>query len=173
MEYKRISEVVNVYSKDRDITLFPSPSNYSISFLNTVGKTFKNVESVRLLSAVFPDVNNVSQQPFLVLQIEELENSGMFGSNSILNNGSFLVQLDRPVSIGFFLNTKTDICKSIINAYSTPLRELSKMTIKITDESGNLFNFGTDTGSPSVGIQHLLSFEIVRLEPVSKLTTLH
>ncbi len=173
MEYKRVSEVINVSSKDRDITLFPSPSRYNISFINTVGKTFKNIESIRLLSATFPDINNITQEPYLVLQIEEVENSGMYGSNSVLNNGSFLVQLDRAISTGYFLNTKTDICKSIINTYSTPLRELSKMSITITDESGNLFNFGTDSGSPSKSRQHLLSFEIIRLEPVSKLTTLH
>ena len=53
------------------------------------------------------------------------------------------------------------------------MKELEKYKGYFIDESGNLFNFGTDTVTPAKSRQHLLSFEIIRLEPVSKLTTLH
>jgi hypothetical protein len=170
MQYETKTEILNVYSGDRDISVFPNPSNYVMKLLDTTGNTFKNVKSIRLLSGVFPDINNLTQEPYLILHIQEF-NSGMTGTNSNFKAGSTILQLDRPITPTYFLNLKTDICKCIYASFDTPLVELSKLTVKITDCLGNPFNFGTDSGTPNKSLQHMLSFEIITEIP--KNTTMY
>lgn len=157
------TEIINIYSGDRNRSVFPDPNYYNIHLLEKIGKTFKNVVSLRLLSGILPDVNDITQEPFLILKINEISTIGMTGTNNTLNNGSTILQLDRPVSSGYFLNLKSDICKCIYSSFKQPLAELSRFTVQICDINGNLFNFGSDNVpplSPNKSLQHLLSFEI-------------
>jgi hypothetical protein len=161
VEYTYDKQTVAIYSGDRDIVAYPSPSSFSINLVNTCGGSFKNVKSVRLISAVLPDMNNVLREPALVLNIRELANQGMYGSNSTLQDGSSVMLLDKVISAGYFINIKTDMCKEMYNNYNQPLAELSKLTVNIKDINGNNFNFGTDSGSVTKAQQVLLMFEVI------------
>jgi len=162
IEYEERTEILVVNSKDRNIVTFPNPSNYIIDIMGTSGRNYKNIKSVRLVSASIPDKNNIGQQPYLVLQVDEF-NTSMDGTNSILSNGSVLIQLDKALVPSYFYNIKTDLSKVIIHEFTPPISKLSQLHIKIKDTDGNLISFGTDSGTPDKLLQHTLVFEIVTL----------
>lgn len=161
-DFKDKVDIVNIFSGDRNLTSFPSPNKYTIKFIDKLGNTYKNVKSIRLLSGVLPDVNNIQQEPFLILDIGD-SNDAIRGTSNVLNNASSILQLDRPLETGFFFNLKSDVCKSMYHTYNQPIAELSQLNIDIRDYSGELFNFGTDVDPlvPNKSIQHLLTFEII------------
>ena len=163
-EEEKIIEIVNIYSGDRNRSIFQDPNSYTIKLMDSIGKNFKNVTNIRLISGVLPDKNNITHNPFLVLKINELESLGMTGSNNALMNGSAVLQFDTPVTAGYFLNLRTDVSVSSgHSSFSQPLAELSRLTISIVDVNNRLFNFGTDTGPlspPDISLQHLFTFEI-------------
>ena len=155
---------LSVYSGDRDITAFNSPNNYTIRFLDTVGETFKNIVSIKLVSAVLPNVNSLMTEPFLIMNIKEFS-YGMSGTNSALKNSSSILQFEAPIIGRNFVDVKTDLNKSVFNDYERPIGEISKLTIEFKKITGALFNFGTDAApNPNHAIQHLLEFEIVTRE---------
>lgn len=156
--------ILTVYSGDRNIANFNSPNNYTIKLLDTAGESFKNIVSVKLISGIIPDVNSLSTEPFLILDIKEFS-YGMSGTNSILKNANSIIQFEKPITGRSFLDIKTDN-KSVFNDYQRPIAEISKLTIELKKITGEYFDFGTDTPpSPTHSIQHLLQFEIVTKEP--------
>jgi len=156
------TDLIVIDSFDRDRTLYPDPSNYSINFLNSsIGKVFKNVKSIRLLTGSFPDQNDIQKEPYLLLEIKEIDNDALNGSNSNIQRSTSIIQLDRPILTGFFFNMKTDICKSLYKTFDPPIN-LSKLSIKIKKKDGSLFSFGTDTDpTPNPLLQHMLTFEVI------------
>lgn len=152
-----ITEVLTIDSADRDANLYPNPNSYVIDLLKKTGRTFKNVKEIRLLTGTLPDQSNITQEPYLILSVDEF-NSNMAGTNNYIQSGSCILQLDRPISTGYFLNLKTDLCKCIVHNFQNP-KEISRLTIKIYDKAGNLFNFGSDSNPPAKNLQHILSFE--------------
>ena len=158
--YDITTEILSVYSGDRDASKYPNPESYTIDLNSLVNKDYRNVVSVRLISGIFPDQNNVLQEPYLVLHISEVNSSHIAGTSSVLNSGSTILQLDRPLTTGYFFNLKTDICKCLFSSFHQPIARLSRLTIKITDALGNLFSFGSDIIPVNKALQHLLIFEI-------------
>lgn len=156
-ETELITEVLTIDSGDRDASLYPSPNSYVIDLLKKAGKTYKNVKQIRLLTGTLPDKNNILQEPYLILSVDEF-NANMTGTNTYIQSGSCILQLDRAITSTYFLNLKTDLCKCIIHTFQSP-KEISRLSIRIYDKSGNLFNFGSDSNPPVKSLQHMLSFE--------------
>jgi hypothetical protein len=159
-EYETVTEILNVYSGDRNTANYSNPNHYTINLLEKVGKTFRNVKCVRLLSGIFPDQGAIGTEPYLILKVPQF-NSGMTGTNTNLQEGSCIIQIDRAVTTGNFFNLKTDISKCIFNTYQNPISEISKLSIDIVDVAGEPFSFGSDTLIPTKSLQHLLVFEFV------------
>lgn len=159
-EIETYTEILNVYSGDRDTSRYANPNSYIIDLYNSVGKIYKNVKCVRLLSGIFPDKGAITSEPYLVLHVKEF-NSGMTGTNKNLQEGSCIIQIDRAVTSGNFFNLKTDISKCIYNNYINPISSISKLSVNILDITGKPFSFGIDTLTPDKSLQHLLVFEIV------------
>lgn len=158
--YNIVTEILSVYSGDRNASSYPNPESYTIDFNSLVNKDYRNVISIRLISGVFPDQNNVLQEPYLVLHINEINSPHIAGTSSVLNSGSTILQLDKSLTPTYFFNLKSDICKCLFSSFSQPIARLSRFTIKITDALGNLFSFGSDTNPVNKSLQHLLVFEI-------------
>jgi len=160
IEYEKNISFVTISSRDRNVELYPNVSRYVIHFPTEI----KNVESVELIQAIIPDKNNVTQEPYLLLKVDEMEDV-MISNDRNVSDAFAILQLTNPVTAGCFIQMDRKIHENVIKYYKTPKASLSKMTISITDYNGNLFNFGTDNVSPPAkALQNTFVFKIESLE---------
>lgn len=158
IEYVKKEYYLSVSSKDRDTDNYPSCSNYTM----ILSKDFKNIDSIELIQGIIPDKNNVLHEPFLLLQIQELEDV-MVSSDTNMSNAFAILQLTSSVSSGYFINTAHHVHENTVKYFNTPKSSLNKLTIKITDVDGNIFDFG-GSGSNAKAYQNTFIFRIVCLE---------
>ena len=157
LQYIRKKTYILVNSKDRVFATNPQPQQYSV----ILPVVYKNVESVRLVSGTIPDLNNAREEPFLILDIPELNNKY---TRYETTSGNFdLFDLIR------FSNNYTNtnfiyIQASLNNLFKTTLGKLSKITINIRDQYGDLFSFGVDDSNIQKVLQNSFVFEITTLE---------
>lgn len=160
IEYEETEYYLTVTSADRDVSLYPSVSQYVINFQND----FKNIHSVELIQAIIPDKNHVTREPYLLLQIDEITDN-MISNNKNISKAFAILQMAPAIQSGYFIHIDKRIHENTVKYYKTPKANLSKMTIKITDWNGNLFDFGTDTPSPPhKDYQNTFVFKIICLE---------
>ena len=159
--YNSVVNYVTVMSKTRDLVYFPTPGRYTIELPSTL----KNITSVELIQAIIPDKNNITSEPYLLLQIEEFnDNNNMISTDRNLSNAFAILQLAPPNTTGGFIYMDKKIHENTIKYYKEPKASLSKMTISITDSDGNVFNFGDDSAGPLKSLQNLFVFRIVTTE---------
>jgi len=156
IHYEEFSYYLTVSSKDRDINSHPSVNSYTITF----PKDFKNIKSIELIQAIIPDKNNVTAEPYLLLKIDELEDV-MVSTNKYVSDAFAILQLAPPTTTGGFIQIDKRIHENTTKFFKNPKASLSKMTISITNEAGELFNFGAGN---SKGLQNTFVFKIVCLE---------
>lgn len=157
IEYEDTIHYVSVESKSRDLNAYPQPEEYRIVF----GSSFRNVKSIELIGATLPDQNSVTQEPYLILKINEITN---YESSDInIDNAFSILQLKPPVVSGEFLNIDTYICSGSPKIFKTPLARLDRMTISIRNYDNNLFSFGDDTAGspPNKQYQNMFLFKII------------
>lgn len=158
IEYEKVDHYLTVSSKDRDTSQSPSESNYMVNFQ----QEFKNIHSIELIQAIIPDKNDVTSEPYLLLQVEELENI-MVSNDRNVSDAFAILQLCRPTTTGAFINIDKRIHENVVKYFKTPKSTLSRMTIKITDCDGTLFDFG-GVNSLTKDYQNTFIFKIVCLE---------
>jgi hypothetical protein len=158
IQYYKKDYYLVVSSKDRDIVKYPSSSQFSLR----LPKEYKNIHSVELIQAIIPDKNNVMNEPYLVLTIEELVDT-MESSDANISDSFAILMLNPPVSSGTFISIDNRIHENTVLNYTTPKASLSKMTIKLTDFDGSIFSFGGN-GSLTKDTQILFVFKITQLE---------
>jgi len=160
LQYEKKVHYLTISSKDRNITAYPNVNQYSIKFPNE----FKNIHSIELIQAIIPDQNNVQDEPYLLLQIDEIQDV-MVSNDKNISNSFAILQLAPPTRSGTFIQIDRRIHEYTVKYYDTPKAYLSKMTITILDSEGNPFDFGTDTPSPpNKTFQNTFIFKIVTLE---------
>jgi len=161
MQYSRIEYFLKVSSADRDPSIYPSSSNFVID----LPKEYKNVSSVELIQAIIPDKNSVTSEPYLLLKIDELDKHPMDALDRATSDAFALLLLtDPPLVPGSFISVDPKIHENTVLYYpTTPKAKLSKMTIKVNDVDGNVFDFG-GSGSTSKGTQVTFIFKIVQSE---------
>lgn len=160
MTYKKKISYLAINSKDRDTSLYPQPQSYTINLDGDVGMVYKNVVSVRLISGTVPDINNVRDEPFLILDIDELANAytRYRGTNNVFANMFDMVRfVDKQT-----LNKFVYITEGPLVEYFPPIAKLSKLTIKFLDQEGNTFSWGDDT-TLALFRQNSLVFEITEM----------
>lgn len=143
-----ITEYISIYSGNRD-NFYTDPNYYTIDLLESIGRTFKDVTYVKILNCVIPDINNVRDQPLLVLNIKELDNYTLKGNSNVINNAFSLIYLDVPIKDTFFINSRPNERDGNLISH---MKELRKLTIEITDINGNRFDF--------LNREHFIMFEI-------------
>lgn len=158
IEYESTECYLTVSSRDRDVEEYPSVSNYTLR----LPTEFRNVSSIELIQAIIPDKNSVTQEPYLLLNIKELEEV-MFSVDRNISDAFAILQMGKPITDGGFIQIDKRIHENVVKHYKTPKSSLSKMTISITDLDGNIFDFG-DSGSTNKQYINTFVFRIVCLE---------
>lgn len=148
-----------ISSKDRNISQYPDVNRYTIDLRNE----YRNISTIELVQAILPAKNNVEQEPYLLLNIDEIEE--VVHSNDIHIANSFaILQLAQPTTSNGFIQIDKRIHENTVKYFKTPKANLTKMSITITDSSGTPFNFGSDTNPPNKALQNTFVFKITTLE---------
>jgi hypothetical protein len=127
---------VGVDSRHRDMTKFPTPSEYIVYFDNV----FQNVVSVSLVFAVY---EKTGTELYVNLYIDEMSPNLISNSNHV--SGSFC-QLPMTTA----LNTYDSSMYKCAKQFEKPLAKLSKLTIKFTNSGGDIYMMR----------DHFLKFEV-------------
>jgi len=160
IEYEQVPYYFVVSSQDRDVSLYPNVSNYVVH----LPREFKNIHSIEMIQAIIPDKNSVTSEPFLLLKIEELEDT-MVSPNRNIADAFGIIQLCSPVTSGGFIVTDKRTYENTVKYFKIPKATLSKVTVSITTYDGTLFNFGNDTPNPpNKQFQNWFVFMVVCLE---------
>lgn len=160
IEYEQTVHYVSVESKARDLTAYPQPGKYRITF----GDSYKNVKAIELIASTIPDKNNVTSEPYLVLKIDEFDN---IESSDVNKDLAFTyLQLNAPNTTGNFIDLDMYICSGTIKIFKTPLARLDRLTVSFRDYDNNIFSFGDDTAGspPNKSLQNMLLFKITTEE---------
>ena len=143
IEYEETIYYLNVNSGDR---LSTSPLHYDYS-LNLPSK-YENVKSAELISAIFPNVSGITDEPYLVVDIEEL-NTVDFTMQQNSHKGFSVCPLKNPnQASGGYVMAELACALHTKTVFKTP-KMLSRLQIKIRDQTGNLYTFGDESGSGS------------------------
>lgn len=160
LQYEEKVHYLTISSKDRDVTAYPNVNHYSLKFPNE----FKNIHSIELIQGIIPDQNDVQNEPYLLLQVDEIQDV-MVSNDKNISNSFAILQMAAPTRSGTFIQIDRRIHEYTVKVYDTPKAYLSKMTVTILDSNGIPFNFGTDTPSPpNKSFQNTFIFKIVTLE---------
>jgi len=158
IQYKKRNSYLTICSKDRDITQYPKSSNFVID----LQKEYRNITAIELITAIIPDKNNVQNEPFLLLNIKELD--VLNDSNNKQISDSFaMLQLTAPTIPGTFIQIDKRTFENTILEFHTPKSKLSRISINITDLDGSIFNFGGD-GITDKNHQCFFVFKIITLD---------
>lgn len=134
-DYYRETIRICVNSGERDIEKYVEPNSFEINLPNN---GLNNVCSVRLISIIMPkkieeDLDNI---PFMILDIREL------GQNFLMNNGRLggFCQVIFEKENANFKMAFPDI--SMASKELKPVRNISKLTIRLLKSNGDLIKFG-------------------------------
>lgn len=158
IKYSEVCNYVVISSKDRDLANYSKSNSYTIQ----LQKELKNVISVELVQAIIPDKNNVTEEPYLLLKVNELD-SVMDSNDRNISDAFALLQLTCATVPNTFIQMDKRIHENVILYYRTPKASLSRMTVRITDSDGNPFEFGGDN-SYVKAYQNTFVFKITTLE---------
>jgi hypothetical protein len=162
IEYEEYVHYISVSSRDRDRSIYANVNNYCITLPNE----FKNISSVELIQAIIPAKNNADSEPYLLLDIDELEEV-VISNDTHISDSFAILQPSPPITAGGFMQIDKRIHENTVKIYKTPRSSLSKLTISIKDDSGNLFDFGIDTVPPNAidkSLQNTFIFKLITLE---------
>ena len=143
IDYEDTVYYLNVNSGDRT-TQYPLQYDFSLK-LNDI---YKNVKCVELISVIFPNSSGITTEPYLVIDIVEL-NTIDFTSQTNNFRGFGVCPLKNPnqgAGNGNFMLTENGCAFKTSSVYKTP-KELSRLTIKVRDSTGAIYNFSNPNGS--------------------------
>lgn len=136
-----------VDSRKRDTVLYPSPNQY-VAELDEVAK---NVESVELVSAIYPQAGT---ELVVVLDVLEL-------STRMLTNCKGIAMSFAQLPMTNAINEYAGSDYRSVREFRVPLEKLSKLTISWSDVDGAPYPMG----------DHVLRFEVVTSERSSAVDT--
>lgn len=163
IEYEETIQYLSVSSRDRNFTQYPNVNSYTVEFITE----FKNISAIELVQAIIPAKNNVEEEPYLLLEIDEISDV-MFSKDRYITDSFAMLQLAAPTTTGGFIQIDKRIHENTVKYFKIPKASLSKMTITLRDCTGNKFNFGTDSNPPQKALQNTFIFKITTLEKKRK-----
>lgn len=159
IEYEEKESFLFITSRSRNTTMYPSTSNYSIDLDNE----YRNIRSIELVQAIIPDKGNVTQEPYLLLQINEIDNVMDSPDNMISKSFAFLCT-NTATEPGYFITIDRSVHENTPKIYKDLRSSLSKLTLRLVDSSGNQFSFGNPVNPLDKLYQTTFIFRIVTLE---------
>lgn len=158
-EYVYTENFVVINSADRDTARYQLHYNYVVDLIGT----YKNVISVNLISAVLPNTSGILTEPYLVLSLGGDIDHIDFGTLSNNHKGFTTLPIKSPGTNSFIVPDLSGACNSEV-LFRTPLARLPRLTIKLKDYTGALYNFGAPGGSTAKADQHSFTLRIVTRE---------
>lgn len=164
---------LSIDSQDRDRTKYPNPNEYTIPLISSdtsgqgsvPGRRYKNIVEIQILSAVIPNRNNVLDEIYLILEIDEIDNVVFDSSNHRLSRG-FKLMFSTCDGTSKWLRLDDDISAPLVKRfYPKPKASLDRITIRLLRRDGTPFNFGTDNSPPSevnADLQNSWTFKITQ-----------
>lgn len=142
---------ITIDSRDRDRVAWPSANNFQVK-LNaentytgaTIGRSFKNVRAIEIVSVQFPNVNNILDEMYLYLCFPEVD--GVYESTNLTGTKA-LAKLIPSTLIGNYVYIEFKK-KTPRRLYKNRGQRLDRLTPEFRRYDGTLFNFGTDTTPP-------------------------
>lgn len=135
-KYETRPIIVAINSKDRNVNVFPDPNYYQVTFPEV-----RNVVAIELIAGVIPDVNSVSEEPYLVMQVDEFRHRSLIATDTTIENAFAVLQLTPPVVTGKFINIDMAISQHLVHQVVAPIPALSKMTVRLFKQDGQLMDF--------------------------------
>lgn len=152
---------VSVSSRDRNVDNYPNPNRYTVGF-----DEIKNIHSIELINSVVPNLNNILNEPYILLKIDQITDT--FISNDTAISNSFAIMnytLNNTTAFASLKKCSRDVSFETVY-YGAPKKSLDKMSISLLKSTGELFDFGiSDTNPPTEGYQNLFVFKITTLTP--------
>ena len=155
-------------SRNRDRSIYPSTSQFQVKTTPNqyfqgafIGRSFKNVESIELIDAIFPNTNNVTNQMYLYLCIPEVD--GVMESTNPIGSRA-LAKLVPSQLIGNFIYVTYGNQLHPIKYYQSAGARIDQLTVEFRRPDGSLFDFGTDTAAgtePNPLVQTSITLRIV------------
>jgi hypothetical protein len=166
VQYDTYERFLTIRSEDRDLSNYPQPQHYRIN----IEHEFRNIHSIELITAIIPDQQNVTREPYLLLDIPELRDEPMECINASVSNSFAFLQMAPAISSGYFISIDKRTYENVIKYYKTPKASLNSITINILNHSGTPFSFGNDTAGtpPNKAFQNIFVFKIVIKEKSHK-----
>ena len=162
VSYAQRVKYITVCSLERNTTTFPNPGKFSITLANEL----RNIASIELIQAILPNVNDILDEPYLLLKIDELEDVMESTNRNIADSFAIIQMASEVKSTGTgFINTDKRIYENTVKEFITPKASLAKLSLTLTDINGQEFDFRT-LGTPldDKSIQITLIFRAVVLE---------
>jgi len=160
---------LSIDSRDRDRTSYPNPNSYRIPFnpvegtSGSLGKVYKNVIEISLVSVLVPNIATIENKQYIILEIDELKNLMFSSSTEALKYGFAKLHFHTP-STGCAYMDVDNSTPLTYTFYQSPIATLSSLTVRYKEYNGNLINFGVDTSPPDPctdAIQNSLTFKVV------------
>lgn len=172
-----VPSYLTISSADRNRLKYPSTSQFTIKLVDddpgqpngVSGQSYRNIQSVKLLSSVIPNKNNVLDEAYLLLEIRELE--GMYDACTRPSQEAFskLYYQNMPGQRSF-LRMDRGIGDPLTRMFwPTPKALLNTVSVAFRKYDGSLFDFGPDTG-PEIDptVQTNITLEIRTYIPDAK-----
>jgi hypothetical protein len=152
-----VPSYLTIDSRDRDRTVWLNSNCYRIPLVSsdntphvkTPGKRYKNIYSISLLSAVIPKAMGVLDEPYLLMQIDEIDN--MYDSANPACSRAFTKLYFKEVwPGGKYLRLDKGVGDPLTKIYwPAPRASLDSITISFRRYDGTLFDFGPDSSPPA------------------------
>lgn len=170
--YKKKEYYVTIDSRDRDRTKWPLSSCFEVKFEPasdftgaTIGRKFLNVVCIELVSAIYPNTNDVLNEMYLFLTIPEID--GMFEATNLEGTKAFAKLVPTLVQ-GNYVYSYSNDCDAPVKLYKTKGVRFDKMTFQFKKWNGTLFDFGQDNTPPSLplnSVQTSVTLKVTTIEP--------
>lgn len=127
------------------------------NFYINLPRVYENVVKVEMISATFPNSSGITNQPYLVYDIDEINCIDFIISDH--NTSGFAVLPIKP-STGAFINPELG-CMFHTSYSPKQAKKLARLTIKIKDVNGNLYDFGFPNGTTDILKQNSFLLKII------------
>lgn len=140
---------ISIDSRDRDRDIWPLTSQFEVKLAPPssytgaqIQRNFKNVISVELMNAVFPNTKKILDMQYIYLNIREID--GIL--DTTCGGKRYFAKLLPQHAIGNFLYNYQDLGDRAKKVYPFRGARLDKLTIEFRDPTGTIVNFGNDIG---------------------------
>jgi len=150
-----IKHRISINSTDRNKEKYPNINDFSIELINEETLNITNIQSVQLISTIFPKYSNIDgnleNYPYLILEIKEF-GGNYKGTNIHMNKAFSKLVFDRDC--GKYKMAKSDNIK-----YFNPAINITKLSILVKKPNGDKYELGDNINKGDMVIIPEISFD--------------